>query len=154
MNIEDVKTFLTENAEDQQVRAFVDSLADKRVTAAHEKWEKLFPERVKQAMETRDAQARAMEDRRVQVSLKLGELFEEAKIDSTWAENFMPEDLGALSDDDIEPTAERIIGTVRNLREKLLRETYGGPAPRGGGTVEETSDEVSSAAMARAILQG
>ena len=154
MTIEDVKAFLTENANDEQVRGFVDSLADKRVTAAHEKWEKLFPERVKQAIETREAEARALEDRRTQVSLKLGELLTEAKIDTSWADPFMPEDLGALSDDDIEPTAERIIGTVKQLRDNLLRETYGGPAPRGGGTVKETTNEVSSAEMARAILQG
>ena len=151
MNVEQIQEALENDAE---VKAYVDSLADKRVTAAHEKWEKQFPERVKQAMETRDAEARAMEERRTQVSLKLGELFEQAKIDTDWAEPFMPEDLGALSDDDIEPTAERIIGTVKQLRENLLRETYGAPAPRGGGSVKETTNEVSSAEMARAILQG
>ena len=140
MTIEDVKAFITQNENDEQVKAFVDSLADKRVTSAQQKWEKLFPERVNEAIAARDAQARAMEERRTQVSLKLGELFTEAKIDSDWAEPFMPEDLGALSDDDIEPTAERIIGTVKTLRENFLKDKYGAPAPRGGGGSMEATD--------------
>ena len=140
MNIAEIREFITENEADSEVKAFIDSLSDKRVNQARKTWENEIPKRVDTEIAARQERERQADERRVHVSEQLGDYFAEAKLQPEWVEPFLPDDLATIEDDQIPEIAGQITERVQDLRQRLLTERYTGTTPKGGGNSGEGKD--------------
>ena len=143
MNIAEIKQFIAENEADSEVKAFIDSLADRRVNQARKTWENEIPERVETEIAARQERERQAEERRVQVSEQLGERFTEAKLDPDWCEPFLPADLADIDDEKIDVVAQDVIKQVQDLRQRFLNDRYSGSTPKGGAASTQTDPEAA-----------
>lgn len=142
MNVDEIREYIEQNSDEPAVQQLVDSLADKRVNQAREKWERELPERVDTEIAKREEREQQRQQRRAQVSEQLGDRFAEEKIDPDWATPFLPEDLADVEDEQVPEVAEHVIGQVRDMREKLLSEKYTGKPPAGGSDSSGTDPSV------------
>ncbi len=141
MNAAEIKEYIEQNSDDTEVQSLVDSLADKRVNQARQKWETELPERVDTAIAEREQREQQQRERRIHVSEQLGQHFTEAGLQPEWVEPFLPEDLATIEDDAIPELAEEITATVQDLREKMLSNAYTNrSAPKGGSAAAEPQD--------------
>ena len=143
MNATEIKQYIEENGDDPEVQTLVNSLADKRVNQARQKWETELPERIDTAIAERDQREQSQRERRIQVSEQLGELFAEARIQPDWAEPFLPPDLAAIGDDQIPEIAESVTAKVNDLRERLLNDRFSAPPIKGGGASTQKDPEAA-----------
>ena len=149
MNIAEIKQYIEENSDDPEVQTLVNSLADKRVNQARQKWETELPERIDTEIAKRQEREQAQQERRIQVSEQLGDRFTEAKMDPEWAEPFLPADLADIDDEQIDVVAQDVIKQVQDLRNRFLNDRYSGSTPKGGGA--STQKDPQDAEFRRAM---
>jgi len=124
MNLIDVKAFLEENSDDPGVGRLLDSIADKRVTQARQKWEKELNGRVEAEIQRRVEAEKALAERMETIENR----FKELGIDLELGRSFLG-DVGALSEEDLEPAIEKAVEQSRGIQERLIKGRYAGKAP-------------------------
>ena len=134
MTLDEVKEFIRENENEEETQAYINSLADKRVNQAREKWERDLPNRLDTMLLERKAREQAEEEKRTNILNELGKHFKENGIQEAWAKPFLPSELTTLQDDEIAPLAIDVVAKVKEYRDSLLLEKYAGTSPVGGGT--------------------
>jgi hypothetical protein len=143
MTLEDVKAFIEENAENEDVQRFVDSLADKRVNQAREKWEKELDGKVEEEIQRREQKAELEHKRLEDVKNR----FKQAGLDEELGLKFMPKDVGAMSEEDLESAIGKATESAKDaqerLKEKFVAERFEGksiPRSGDGNTVPERNE--------------
>ncbi len=132
MELADVKQFLEEHSEDQEVAKFLDSIADKRVTQARQKWEQELDEKVEQEIQRRQEAEKVQAERMEEIDNR----FKAHSIDPELGRRFL-DDVGALSDEDLEPAVEKAIEQAKDVQERLIKTRFAGKAPEAPAEKDE-----------------
>lgn len=148
MDFNEVKAFISEHQDDAEVKTFLDSLADKRVSGALEtakrKWEAEIPGRIKDEVE----RLHAKEVENIELLRDAENKIKEAGGDLEIGMLL----LGDLSELDEKTRAERIQTAVERSKAitgRLVTDTrneiYGGdPPPAGGGEKSKMLEDMTS----------
>jgi DNA-binding transcriptional MerR regulator len=141
MDLAEIKEFLANNQADPAVKTFVDSLADKRVSQARDKWQSEIEERVEKELEARAEVTRATEERKAALAAKIETAIQDSKIRPELAELFTPEDLGDVSDEEIESLVQGIITKASRAHDAIVKERFTAPPPTLGKTGVSAEDK-------------
>ena len=154
MNIDDIKLFLQENEDNEAVQAFINSIADKRVNQAREKWENELPAKVDTEIAARQEREQELQEKRANITAQFEKLVEAEKLSLDWCEPFLPSDMAAIEEEQLEELAAEVIPKVKSFRAALQKERYVGAGVTGVGNLEHRDPSADQFRQAMGLKTG
>lgn len=139
MTIEEIKTLHTE---DEELKKYIDSEADRRVNQARETWDKKLPEEAEKManmiLERRDKEA-AFQD-------QIKSIFIDSKIPVDLGFDLLGEVGADISTEELESKIQKIGERYNEIQEKVIKERYGNnPAPQRSLSTDEVLKPLADA---------